>query len=71
MKSKSIRYAIMTLGILLSACSPSKEEMCEAITENRSLPAEEETYSYVKCLNASNDWVEERYKEIKTSEGNK
>lgn len=71
MRSKLIQCTIVTLGILLSACGPSKADMCEKITEDRSLPAEEETYEYVKCLNASDDWVKKRYQEIKTTEGRK
>ncbi len=75
MKARYIQYSVVVaLSSSLSACGPSKEVMCEKIAANRSTPADsrtDEVERYVRCLNASDDYVKKLYKEIMTHEQNK
>jgi hypothetical protein len=75
MKSKLIQYTIVILGLSLSACSPSKEVMCEKIADYRSNLStdtkEEVAERYIRCLNAPDDYANKMYKEIMASEERK
>ena len=75
MKARYTQYAaVVALSSSFSACGPSKEVMCKTIAANRSTPADsrvDEVERYVRCLNASDDYVEKQYKEIMTREQNK
>ena len=75
MNAKYIHYAVVVaLSSLLSACGPSKEVMCDKITANRLTPADsrtDEEVMYVRCLNASDDYVKKLYKETVAREQNK
>ena len=58
---------IVTLGLLLSACGPSKETMCKKIADYRSQPSDtsyDVAERYIKCLNAPDSYAKRMYKEI-------
>ena len=67
MNSTALTCTIVTLGLLLSACGPSKETMCEKIANHRSQPSDTSNVRmerYIKCLNAPGSYAKRMYKEI-------
>ena len=51
------------LCILLAACGPSKEAMCDRISQTAETKNDQDE-RYVKCLNADREWVEKTYDDL-------
>lgn len=65
MNARYLRCALLAaFAASVSACGPSKDTMCREIAAGRQQP-ELEAETYIKCLNASDEWVREAYKEMK------
>jgi hypothetical protein len=49
--------------ILLTACGPSKETMCDRISQTADTKNEQDE-RYIKCLNADREWVKKTYDDL-------
>ena len=49
--------------ILLTACGPSKETMCDRISHTADTANDQEE-RYIKCLNADREWVKKTYDDL-------
>jgi len=60
-------FAVLPLAalccILLTACGPSKEAMCDRISQTAETTTDQDE-RYVKCLNADSEWVKKTYDDL-------
>ena len=52
--------------LLLTGCGPSKEAMCDRISQTAEAKADQEE-RYVKCLNADSEWVKKTYDDLQAA----